>query len=190
MFTFVGFGNGLIDAAWCAWIGNMANANEVSGVLQACYALGATVAPLISTTMFTKGGLEWYYFYYILVSNDLLPCISFLHLLCFYVSSPLAAFIHGSDTLKAAMAALELATSTLTFWKQTGEVFITENPEDPNAKTGRTRSALKNKVTWIFSIFIFGYMGAESKSSVLPYLDPPLFHYILTIHSISRWLDR
>jgi fucose permease len=67
MFIFVGFGNGLIDAAWCAWIGNMANANEVSGFLQACYALGATVAPLIGTTMFTKGGLEWYSFYYIMV---------------------------------------------------------------------------------------------------------------------------
>jgi fucose permease len=66
VFIFVGFGNGLIDAAWCAWIGNMANANEVSGFLQACYALGATVAPLISTTMFTKG-LPWYTFYYLMV---------------------------------------------------------------------------------------------------------------------------
>jgi fucose permease len=68
MFLFVGLGNGLIDAAWCAWIGNMANANEVSGFLQACYALGATVAPLIATAMFTKGGLGWYTFYYIMVS--------------------------------------------------------------------------------------------------------------------------
>src|SRR4030088_2042131 len=30
IFILVGFGNGLIDAAWCAWIGNMASANEVS----------------------------------------------------------------------------------------------------------------------------------------------------------------
>lgn len=68
MFIFVGFGNGLIDAAWCAWIGNMANSNEVSGFLQACYALGATVAPLIATAMISKGGLGWYAFYYIMVS--------------------------------------------------------------------------------------------------------------------------
>lgn len=67
IFIVVGFGNGLIDAAWCAWIGNMANANEVSGFLQACYALGATVAPLMSTAMFTKGGLPWYSFYYLMV---------------------------------------------------------------------------------------------------------------------------
>jgi fucose permease len=68
IFILVGFGNGLIDAAWCAWIGNMANANEVSGFLQACYSLGATVSPLMATAMFTKGGLPWYNFYYLMVS--------------------------------------------------------------------------------------------------------------------------
>lgn len=68
MYIFVGFGNGLIDAAWCAWIGNMANANEVQGVLQACYALGATVSPLIATGLISGGGLGWYSFYYIMVS--------------------------------------------------------------------------------------------------------------------------
>jgi fucose permease len=67
MFIFVGFGNGLIDAAWCAWIGNMANANEVSGFLQACYSLGATISPLIATAMVENGGLTWYTFYYIMV---------------------------------------------------------------------------------------------------------------------------
>jgi len=68
MFIFVGFGNGLIDAAWCAWLGNMVNANEVSGVLHGCYALGATVAPLIATAMISKGGLGWYAYYYLMVS--------------------------------------------------------------------------------------------------------------------------
>jgi fucose permease len=73
MFVFVGFGNGLIDAAWCAWIGNMVNANEVSGVLQACYSLGATVAPLIVTAMIEKGGFSWYVFYYMMVGTTPKP---------------------------------------------------------------------------------------------------------------------
>jgi hypothetical protein len=45
----------------------MASANQVSGFLQGCYSAGATVSPLIATAMFTKGGLEWYTFYYIMV---------------------------------------------------------------------------------------------------------------------------
>ncbi|KAJ8058793.1 hypothetical protein OCU04_011781 [Sclerotinia nivalis] len=68
MFIFVGMGNGLLDAAWCAWIGNMVSANQMQGFLQACYSLGGTVAPLISAEMLAKAGLEWYYFYYIMAA--------------------------------------------------------------------------------------------------------------------------
>ncbi|CZR69988.1 related to tetracycline resistance proteins [Phialocephala subalpina] len=125
MYIFVGFGNGLIDAAWCAWLGNMANANEVQGVLQACYALGATVSPLIATGLITGGGLGWYSFYYIMIGTS----------------------------------SLELLTSSTTFWKQTGAIYAAENPRDPSSSTGRTREALKNKLTWIFALFIF--VGAE-----------------------------
>jgi len=66
-FLVVGFGNGILDAAWCAWVGNMANANQVSGVLQASYSFGALVSPLIATALITKAGLGWYSFYYLMV---------------------------------------------------------------------------------------------------------------------------
>lgn len=74
-FVVVGFGNGLIDGAWCAWIGNMASANQIMGFLQASYALGATISPLIATAMFTTGRMQWYAFYYIMVGLRL-PRIS------------------------------------------------------------------------------------------------------------------
>ena len=61
-------------------------------------------------------------------------------------------------------AAIELLTSTLAFWKQTGRVYQAEHPRDPTSKTGSTREALKNPLTWIFALFIFGYMGAEGTS--------------------------
>ncbi|KAF5869208.1 putative major facilitator superfamily transporter protein [Botrytis fragariae] len=127
MYVFVGMGNGLVDAAWCAWLGNMVSANQVQGFLQACYSFGGTVAPLIAAGMLAKTGLEWYYFYYIMT----------------------------------AVAATELITSAWAFWAQTGHVYAMENPRDVNAKTGRLREALSNKLTWIFAAFIFGYVGAE-----------------------------
>ncbi|KAK4574556.1 hypothetical protein LTR86_001397 [Recurvomyces mirabilis] len=67
VFIIAGLGNGLEDSAWNAWIGNMANANEILGFLHAFYGLGATIAPLIATTMITKAGLPWYYWYYIMI---------------------------------------------------------------------------------------------------------------------------
>ena len=66
-FMVSGFGNGLLDAAWNAWVGNMANANEVLGLLHGCYGLGATLSPLIATTLVTKARWPWYAFYYFMV---------------------------------------------------------------------------------------------------------------------------
>lgn len=66
---FPGFGNGLEDSAWNAWIGNLQNANELLGILHGAYSAGATIAPLIATSMVTKGNppLEWYSYYYIMI---------------------------------------------------------------------------------------------------------------------------
>ncbi|RMJ28467.1 Mfs transporter [Aspergillus sp. HF37] len=66
-FIFAGFGNGLGDSAWNAWIGNMANANELLGLLHGVYGVGAVLSPLAATSIITKAKLPWYYFYYIMV---------------------------------------------------------------------------------------------------------------------------
>jgi fucose permease len=66
-FIFAGFGNGLEDAAWNAWIGNMANANEVLGLLHGVYGLGAVLAPLIATSMIARAQMPWFNFYYVMV---------------------------------------------------------------------------------------------------------------------------
>jgi fucose permease len=59
-----------VDLILDAWIGNMANPNEVLGFLHAFYGAGAVLAPLIATTMITKGNrLPWYYFYYVMVRS-------------------------------------------------------------------------------------------------------------------------
>lgn len=67
------------------------------------------------------------------------------------------------DTTQIGGASLELASSVWSFWKQTGQVYQLENPRDPNSSTGRTRQALKNRLTWIFALFTFGYVGIEGK---------------------------
>jgi fucose permease len=57
------------DAAWNAWVGNLAQASQLLGFMHAIYGAGGTVSPLIATAMITRGNLEWYTFYYILVSS-------------------------------------------------------------------------------------------------------------------------
>jgi fucose permease len=67
IFVFSGFGNGLEDGAFNAWIGNMESANQLLGFLHGAYGLGATISPLVATAMITKGNLPWFNFYYIMV---------------------------------------------------------------------------------------------------------------------------
>jgi len=64
---FAGFGNGLEDSAWNAWVANMEQANEIMGVLHGAYGLGATISPLVASAMVTKGNLPWYTFFYVMV---------------------------------------------------------------------------------------------------------------------------
>jgi fucose permease len=76
IYTLAGFGNGLEDAAWNAWVGIMANTNEVLGILHSFYGVGATLSPLVATSMITKAHLPWYDYYYIMIGLALIELIS------------------------------------------------------------------------------------------------------------------
>jgi MFS family permease len=67
VFVLAGFGNGLENAAWNSWLGNMANSNEILGFLHGFYGLGAVLSPLAATSLITRAGWSWYAFYYIMV---------------------------------------------------------------------------------------------------------------------------
>ncbi|KAF5662854.1 tetracycline resistance [Fusarium circinatum] len=64
---FTGFGNGIQDSGYNAWIGNMHRANELLGFLHGAYGLGGTIGPLIASAMVTEGRLNWFTFYYIMI---------------------------------------------------------------------------------------------------------------------------
>ncbi|CAK3899878.1 Bypass of stop codon 6 [Lecanosticta acicola] len=65
MLVFCGWGNGLLDAGWNAWVGDLNSPNELLGLIHALYGLGAAVAPLVASAMVDKYGLNWYDFYFI-----------------------------------------------------------------------------------------------------------------------------
>ncbi|KPM34550.1 hypothetical protein AK830_g12018 [Neonectria ditissima] len=74
---FAGFGNGIEDSAYNAWVGNMHHANELLGFLHGSYGLGATISPLIASAMVTKANLEWYTFFYVMIGVAVVEfCVS------------------------------------------------------------------------------------------------------------------
>lgn len=131
IFSIAGFGNGLADAAWNAWMGNMANPNEILGFLHGFYGVGAVLAPLIATTMITKANLHWYTFYYVMIAMAAVE-----------LASSATAF------WKADGAAFRAANP------RTGD------GKDNRMKEAIMRLPYA-RVTWCCSIFFLGYVGIE-----------------------------
>jgi MFS family permease len=71
MYIFVGLGSGIQNAGWNVWISSLANSHEVLGCFHGFYGVGATVSPLVATTLITKAGWEWNTFYYLLVCIEI-----------------------------------------------------------------------------------------------------------------------
>lgn len=80
-------GNGLADAAWCAYAGLMANAHELSGILQAFYAFGATISPLIVTALSTEGRPGWFSFYYVMAAAAAVELVTSAYAFCKHLPS-------------------------------------------------------------------------------------------------------
>ena len=156
VYVLIGFGHGLANAAWNAWIGAFANANEVLGVLHGFYGLGATVSPVIASSILVRARLPWYVFYYVLVSR-VYETYVILYSLVYLILFPA---IH-----QAGAATIELISATVAFWKATGEAFVQSHPSSPNRRGNGLREALTkapaSRVTWLCMCLLFLYVGVE-----------------------------
>ncbi|KAJ5792054.1 Major facilitator superfamily domain general substrate transporter [Penicillium pulvis] len=130
-FIFAGFGNGIQDAAWNAWIGNMANANELLGILHGIYGVGAVLSPLAATSMITEAHLSWFYFYYIMVGCAVIEVVACG--MCFWKST-------GAE------------------FRATNGHALGDNKGGLRSALFRKPSA---RVTWLCSLFLLGYVGVE-----------------------------
>lgn len=55
----------VVDAGWNAYVGSLANTNELLGILHGFFGIGATISPLIVAAMVNTYHLQWYEFFYV-----------------------------------------------------------------------------------------------------------------------------
>lgn len=123
----------------------MQNANELLGFLHGAYGLGATISPLIATSMVTKGSLPWYTFYYLMV--HIIPILKPSILL---------------TQNKVGLAVLEAAVCIYFFKDATGAVHRAKHPVTQSSSGhSNTKDALINPITWICALFLLCYVGVE-----------------------------
>lgn len=121
----------------------MGNANELMGLLHGAYGLGATIGPLISTAIVTKGGLQWFTWFYVMVCHVVYPSL------------------FATLTLQGRMAVIELILGYFAFRGATGSIYRSQNPVTTGAKQSRTKESFKSVVTWLVAVFLFAYVGVE-----------------------------
>ncbi|KAF2842433.1 MFS general substrate transporter [Patellaria atrata CBS 101060] len=132
IFMLAGFGNGLADAAWNAWMGNMDRANEVLGFLHASYGAGATLSPLIATTLITKAGWPWYAFYYLMIGATLIELSTSVY--AFWAATG-AEFRRNNPRTPGSKEGSRMKEALFTW---------------PSARTA-----------WLCALFLLGYVGIE-----------------------------
>ena len=60
----VSYGIAGLDPAASAWVGGLHHAGGFLGMLQGCFGIGATIAPLIANEV-AQRGIPYYHYYYI-----------------------------------------------------------------------------------------------------------------------------
>ncbi|KAL4887680.1 MFS general substrate transporter [Aspergillus karnatakaensis] len=74
-YIFAGTANGIHEAAWNAYLGNMQNSGEILGLLHGLYGVGAVISPLIATNLITRAHVGWYTFYYFMIGISAISAI-------------------------------------------------------------------------------------------------------------------
>ncbi|KAF9877938.1 MFS transporter [Colletotrichum karsti] len=132
VYILAGFGNGISDAAWNAYIGNMDRANEVLGFLHACYGAGGVMSPLIATTMINKANLGWWNFYYVLL---------------------------GMAVIELAWCTSAFWTQTGAAYRETVS-HSSNGPDGGGMRTALFKRPYA-RVSWLCAFFLLAYVGTE-----------------------------
>lgn len=154
-YALVGLGCGSKQAAWNSWIGGLDNNNELLGLLHGFYGLGATLTPVVASSLFTNHGWKWYMWYYILAGMAAADIV--FSLLAFGRQSAKAYNeLHPIEMESRTPSVLEHSNGES---KPTLLARISESAA--SVKQSRTVQCLRTKVVLLCSCYLLSYVGSE-----------------------------
>ncbi|KAJ9131813.1 Major facilitator superfamily transporter [Pleurostoma richardsiae] len=109
-----GFGNGLTDACFSAWVGSMDKPNTIQGFLHSSYSVGALFAPLIATSMVVTSKLPWYTFYYMMIGAAVLELIG-LTIFFWHKTAAVYRAVHVHESNTSGVGTKEALKSKVTW---------------------------------------------------------------------------
>lgn len=170
-----GFGNGLLEASWNAWAGNLNSNNEILGLLHGSYGLGGIISPAVATTLLLNG-YSWNLVYLVLaVITGASTVLSFMAFNTETASVYKERMKKGEQdrALKISQAdeTTKLLDSNNEHHHQAGDLLLEidpalalENLERTVVNGGRLatfKEAVSSELVWVISFALFVYCGEE-----------------------------
>lgn len=154
-----GFGNGLLEASWNAFAGNLNNENEILGLLHGSYGLGGILAPTIETMLIARG-YKWNSFYYVI---SFAAIISLLNSVFFFQDETAEHYrlsLEIDHNTKPTIAENEYELGQVNGEYEQLNNGSTNNPVNQPAASPLSQ-VIRSQVIWLFSIVLFFYVGTE-----------------------------
>lgn len=154
-YILVGLGSGAKNGAWNTWVGGLESPNELLGLLHGVYGVGATVTPIVASTLVTKCGWQWFEVFYLFIGLALLD-----------LGCSVTAFTHSDGTSFRHQASSD-GTNVDRAFQQAGpdRMVLTDKYSWKKYAQKFTQShaikALRNKVVLVCAAFLLVYIGVE-----------------------------
>lgn len=133
-----GVGNGLLEASWNSYLGIFKQANQVMGIMHACYGVGGVLCPTIFTAMIDSGK-SWNLCYAVLVGMAGLSC----------AIATAAFWGEGPQKYRESVDSNQAAEQE------------NNNSDTIQKNSSSIRIVLKNKLVWLLALALFLYVGSE-----------------------------
>ncbi|KAG2732951.1 hypothetical protein G9P44_003941 [Scheffersomyces stipitis] len=154
-FFFGGAGAALEIAQCNIFISRLDKVSTYLSYLHGAYGIGATVSPLIATSLASRG-VKWHYFYLVLIGL-MLPTMFLINY----------AFKDADEDMKPwddDETDLQKISDSSNLGNNTEEIELTDfnkAEEYPQQQQNMMLIALSNPTTWLVAFFVFFYQGAE-----------------------------
>ena len=139
-FFWGGIGSGMCIAQFNIFFSSLEKSSKGLGYFHGSYGIGASASPLVATA-FVEAGIKWNYFYLIILGGMLVN-----------IGTTYFSFVHGVDQSDIFDSREEAANN------YNGNEVVDQIPD---VSTGLMKQALKNRTTWITSLFVLFYQGGE-----------------------------
>lgn len=159
-----GIGCGSLDAALNGWMGNLADSNQLLGIMHGCYGIGCMITPPLITTLLERKKNPWTWNQYYIVLSVMGSIMLMLFIVVFRHETPLkykfALEMKNSRQMKSSDIGLDDFDMGIESISSSMSDPL-DSTDDSSGQSASFSETLKYPLVWVLSLILFMYVGGE-----------------------------